>query len=109
MSRWKDIEIDGISNIERCVAEFNIWAIGIIPSGKFKVKIFEDQKERYTGYTNLAILNNGSPDYCSGSGKSIEEALEDTVQYFMNQIIEQQKLLGELTDENFEWTDPDDF
>lgn len=109
MSEWKNIKIHGISSIEKCVAEFNIWDFEHIPYGKFKVKIYEDQKGIFHGYTNLAILNDGIPDYCSGTGKSIEEALDDTVRYFMDQITEHQKSNGELSEEDFEWGDPSDF
>jgi hypothetical protein len=107
MSEWKNIKIEGISRIEKCVAEFQVWEIGRIPSSKFKVKIFEDQNGHFTGFTNLGIksLLDGSPEFGVGSGKNIAEALENTVNYFVDELNKRQ----DLTEEDFEWADPDDF
>ncbi len=44
MRKWNDINIEGISGIDKLVAEFQIWEIASVPSGKFKVKIFENKK-----------------------------------------------------------------
>ena len=38
---WKDIRINGIASIEKCVAEFCVRELRITPYGKFKVKIYE--------------------------------------------------------------------
>ncbi|WP_368907016.1 hypothetical protein, partial [Bacillus wiedmannii] len=108
MEKWTTINIKGIPTIEKCVAEFRIWEIGTIPSAKFKIKIYENQKGHFNGFTNLGIKINNCPEFGVGSGKSIEEALENTIEYFMNEINEQKKL-KELTDDDFEWAHPDDF
>ncbi|MBO1628487.1 hypothetical protein [Bacillus arachidis] len=105
MSEWKTIKIDGVSNIEKCRAEFIIWSIGDVPSGKFKVRIVEDQNGRFIGYTNLAILVDGSPNFFSGYGKNIEEALQDTVHHFMDALKERKPSI----EKDFEWADPSDF
>ena len=38
---WKNIKIEGIANIEKCVGEFNVGELLKTPYSKFKVKIFE--------------------------------------------------------------------
>ena len=37
---WKDLKIDGVGAVEKCVAEFQVWMQPILPYGKMKVKIF---------------------------------------------------------------------
>jgi hypothetical protein len=64
MIDWKDIKIEGISKIDKCAAEFDVWAVGIVPYAKFKVKVFEGSDNKFTGYTNLRLksLIDGSPE-----------------------------------------------
>ncbi|HDR6289276.1 TPA: hypothetical protein QCU33_005408 [Bacillus cereus] len=105
LSEWKNIRIDGISSIEKVKAEFIIWLIGDVPSGKFKVRVVVDQNGRFIGYTNLAILIDGSPNFFSDNGKSVEEALQDTVNHFMDALSEMKPSI----EKDFEWADPSDF
>ncbi|MBG9790326.1 hypothetical protein P4V47_25895 [Brevibacillus laterosporus] len=107
MRNWKDITITGVNTIDRVVAEFHVWATGKIPYGKFKVKILENKRGGFVGVPNLAVKNetDGTPDYISGLGSSIEEALEDTIKYFF-QTLEGRENLSE---DDFEWSDPHDF
>jgi hypothetical protein len=107
MSDWKDIKITGINKIDKIVAEFHVWAIDKVPNGKFKVKILETAKGGYIGLPNLAVksIKDGTPDGMAGFGQSIEEALEDTIKYFL-QTLEGRE---DLTEDDFEWSDPDDF
>ncbi len=107
MSDWKNIRIDGVAKIQKCVGEFLVYEIGRIPSTNFRVRVYEDQNGRFTGVTNLGIKSplDGAPEFAAGSGKSVEEALEDTVKYFMSELNKRTN----LTEEDFEWADPDDF
>ncbi len=93
---WKNIKIEGIANIEKCVGE-----LLKTPYSKFKVKIFESQKGVYTGYTNLLI--NDDPGV--GSGKSVEDALKETIENFLEMINENQC----DSEEDFNCADPFDF
>ena len=103
---WKKISIAGISSIEKCVAEFNIGELIKTPHSKFKVKVFERQDGTYIGFTNLQLKDKlGVPYAGVGHGKTVEEALEDTIKYFLNMINNKQV----LTEEDFECVDPYDF
>lgn len=107
MGDWKSIKINEIAKIEKCVAEFNVWELNITPYAKFKVKIFEGANGHFTGYTNILLKSmlDGSPECGVGYGKTIDEALQDTVQYFMKMLEEREG----LTADDFEWSDPTDF
>ena len=98
---WKNIKIEGIANIEKCVGEFNVGELLKTPYSKFKVKVFESQKGVYTEYTNLFI--NDDPGV--GSGKSVEDALKETIENFLEMINENQC----DSEEDFNCADPFDF
>lgn len=103
---WKDIKIQGIANIEKCVGEFNIIETLKTPHGKFKVKIYEKQNGRYVGYTNLQLKDEDGCAFAGvGHGMTIEETLKDTIEYFLDMINEKQNV-GE---DDFESSDPFDF
>jgi hypothetical protein len=108
MKNWKDIKIDGISRIDKCTAEFDIWAIGKLPYAKCKVKVFEYSKGGFIGYTNIRIKSviDGSPEGAVGSGDTIEEALENTLIDLIGKIKEKG---DELKEEDIEYSDPSDF
>jgi hypothetical protein len=108
MSNWRNIKIEGVTGICKCVAEFDVWAVQKAPYAKFKIKVFEDAEGKYIGYTNLRVksLKDGSPEGGIGFGASVDEALGDTLQYFMNMINERP---SELTEEDIKYSDPCDF
>ncbi len=111
MKEWRQIKIEGIVAIEHCVAEFNIIELKYTPWRKFKVKVFEDTQGRFTGYTNLMLKDDTADKtpYCGiGHGNSIAEALEDTINNFMETI--KRKLdKNSLDDNDFESMDSYDF
>ena len=80
MNDWHNLKIKGIARIGKCVAEFNVKEINKTPYSKFRVRIYEDSTRSFIGYTNL-ITKDG--DEGVGYGNTIEEALEDTVLYFL--------------------------
>ncbi|CAM2898276.1 hypothetical protein HAHI6034_01820 [Hathewaya histolytica] len=103
---WRNIKIQGIGSIEKCVGEFNVAETLKTPYGKFKVKVYERQNGRYIGYTNLQLKDE---DGCAfpgvGYGETVEEALKDTIEYFLNMINEKQV----VNNEDFQCTDSFDF
>ena len=107
MDKWKGIKIDGISSISKIVAYFEVWSINNFPHSKIKVKIMEDQFSSFTGITNVAAKERQllSPDWRAGFGKSIEEALEDTIKTFLESIAQNKA----IEESDFEWADPHDF
>lgn len=87
---WNELRLEDIECIEKCVAEFQIWSNRVLPYGKMKVKIYENQDGNYSGYTDIRIIRkfDNSPDGAVGHGDSIESALSDTVNYFMQMVKE---------------------
>ncbi len=103
---WKSIKIKGIACIEKCVGEFNIGELLKTPYGKFKIKIYEKQNGKYAGYTNLQLKDeDGCPYAGVGHGETVEEALKDTIEYFLSMVNEKQN----INEEDFECSDPFDF
>ncbi|MFF0830179.1 hypothetical protein ACFYU8_25230 [Brevibacillus sp. NPDC003359] len=109
MTNWKNIKINGVRGIDKCVAEFRIKETGSgrTPSGRFKVKIFEEQDRDFYGITNIGVkrLDDEPAVLGLGTGKSIEEALKNTVDAFVQEM----NFKGQLTDDDFEWAELDDF
>ena len=92
--KWNNYKSDIIGGIEKCVAEFNIYETQLIPYSKFKVKIFERQNGKYIGYTDLQVKDSTGSSYCGvGFGNSIDEALEDTINYFMEMLKEKDVIM----------------
>lgn len=106
MEEWKNIKINGIVKIDRLVDEFEVWEFNKIPYGKFKIKIFEAADGKFTGRTNLMVIDTTN-SFCAGVGygNTVSEALEDTIRYFYSLIEE----VGNLTEECFKYVDIDDF
>jgi hypothetical protein len=60
----------------------------------------------FLGVPNVAIRSSdGSPDWISGLGGSVDEALEDTLRYFVRSVGGNVN----LTLEDFEWAASEDF
>lgn len=106
---WKDLRIDRVGMIQKCVAEFDIAALKFfgeiyegdtIHYGGFKVKIYETSynndeapgESGFTGYTNLKLVDSdGYPEGTTGYALTIEEALEKTVSNFLDLVEEFKK------------------
>ena len=103
---WKKLKIEGIAGIEKLVGEYNIWEINKSPYGKFKIKIYENSDNIYSGYTNIHIADELGDFYCAvGHGKSEEEALEDTINEFFKMTDRKEK----WDETDFRCADPYDF
>lgn len=109
MKDWKNIKIDGVNEIEKVVAEFNIHAMQKLPFFKFKVKVRESSTGGYCGSPNVAVRSqiDNEPDWTSGFGHSIAEALEDTIVYFFKTL--EGIDIDNLTEDDFVWSDIHDF
>ena len=106
MVDWKNININNIAGIERLVDEFEVWEFYKIPYGKFKIKIYETADGKFTGRTNLRVIDKTN-SFCAGigEGNTVSETLKDTIRYFYSLIDE----VDDLTEESFEYVDPMDF
>ena len=108
MERWKEISISGIAKIEKCVAEFNIWELNISPYAKFKVKVYESNSGKFSGYSNLLIADEKENFNCAvGYGGSIDEALQDTLNNFFQ--LSAYKPALEWKQEDFRYSDSFNF
>lgn len=106
---WKKISIDKVGSIEKMVGEFEIWMPEMLPYAKMKIKVYEDRNGKYTGYTDVRIIRkfDGSPEGAVGWGNSVEEALENTINYFIEMV--EEDYAGRLEEENIEYTEYSDF
>ncbi|OWR32502.1 hypothetical protein CDO73_02550 [Saccharibacillus sp. O23] len=107
MKDWRNITIEGIGSIEKVVAEFNVWPDHRLSISKFKVKIREKKSGSFFGTANVAVKSqiDGEPDWISGSGDTVAEALEDTVRNFLSTL----DGFSELLEDDFIWADLYDF
>lgn len=111
---WKKIDIDGIEKIEKCVAEFQISMQTILPYGKIKIKIYEGQEGTITGRTNIGVKRkfDGEVEYATGYGKTVEEALEDTINWFLKMVREDYPIESYpegLSEDDIEYAEFSDF
>lgn len=106
---WHDLKLDKVSGIDKLVAEFTIWMIGVLPYAKMKVKVSETQDGLYTGKTDIAIKRkyDGYPEWAGGIGNTIEDALEKTIKNF-NEML-QEDGIEKLTPEDIEYSEWSDF
>jgi hypothetical protein len=106
---WDTLSIEGIINIERVVAEFHI-ECPALPSRSFRIKIRETPKGRYVGYPNVAIKSSDhTPEWSSGLGETINEALEDTLRSFIALLERVQGDRTILSEDHLEWSSCEDF
>lgn len=90
---WKDIKLKYDGKISRLADEFEITMPDVLPYNKMKVRIYEEANGRFTGRTDVMIVRkNGSPESSFGYGATVEEALGDTIRYFI-QMVEEDYLI----------------
>lgn len=106
-----DTKIEGIARIDRISAVFEVWPEGnAVPFAKFKVKVIERAGGDFLGVPNVAVRNpaTGHPEYTSGLGKTVEEALADAIKYFLKEI-KQNTPAHDLSEADFVWSASEDF
>jgi hypothetical protein len=105
---WRKISRKGIIDIERVVDLFEVTISGEnIRHFTFRIKILESRKGTYTGFSNFSVKNRktGFQEYYSGYGNSIDEALEATINEFMDLI----DGIDNIKDEDFIWIPNEEF
>jgi hypothetical protein len=72
--------------------------------------VLERPGEGFLAVPNLAVKNaaNSTPEWIAGLGETVEEALDDALTRFFREI-ESHSRGRALTDDDFEWSDPEDF
>lgn len=99
---WHQLKIEGIGRISREVARFTVEPIHEDLPMAFRVKILEDADGDFFGYPEIAIRRaNGEPDWTSGRGRTIEEALAETVKSFFDTMQDKPKI-----EDDSIWWDP---
>jgi len=108
--KWQDLKPDHVVQISRVAAVFEVWVEQDIPIAAFKVKVLERQTGDFLAVPNIAVRNAGTrqPEWTSGLGASIEEALVDALKYFFMEI-GQNMPARPLAEEDFMWADSGEF
>ena len=102
--------MDGIRKIERIVAYLDVWLGALFPIAKMKAKIVETPSGAFTAFANLALRNStsGIPEFTSGSGSTQHEALTNLLTNFVSEAKSHPRGAN-LTEDDFEWSAPEDF
>lgn len=106
---FNEIKFENVEKLEKLVCEYNVWMHTLLPYGKMKIKIYEDQDNNFTGYTDIKIKRkfDNISEASVGYGKTQEEALKDTIHWFI-QILKEDYPNG-LYEEDIEYVDIYDF
>lgn len=98
-----------VKQIERIVAEFEIWVDESFPFPKFKVKVV-DREGDYKASPNVVVRNcsSGDPEFICGLGDSVDEALQDLLSRFIDDCRQQCPPDG-FAESNFFWSACEDF
>lgn len=107
MPIWRSFRVDGLGPIQRIASVFQVGPpLDWLPFPSFKVKVWERGDGSFLGVPNVAVSgHDGSPEWTSGLGATVEEALEDA----LNRFVETLSGRGDLPDECFAWADAGEF
>lgn len=96
--------------IDRVVGLYELWLDDNIPFSKMKVKVLQRSEADFLAIPNLAVRNQLSklPEYISGLGKSEDEAFKDLLDRFTSEVQAQMPSAG-FTEDDFEWSAPEEF
>lgn len=111
---WNKISVEGVDEIRKCVGEYQIWMNAVLPYGKMKIKVYECKDGTYKGYTDIQVKRkfDNSFEGAVGFGKSIDEALEDTMSWFSKMLQEDYPFKdypNGLTEQDVQYIDYFDF
>lgn len=96
-----------VAYIERVVAIFEVVFRPNFPVTRMKIKVRQRSANSFIAFSNLAIRNplSGSPEWTCGIGDDIESARDDAIRYFFLEV-ENNTGDRELSEDDFEWSDP---
>jgi hypothetical protein len=99
-----------LKKTSRCVAEYEIELIENLPFQRLKIKIYSplsNENIKYNGNTNIQIRDSTNSYYAAlGLGKTIEEALNNTINNFLYMLNETGKV---ITESDFQYLEYSDF
>ena len=104
---WRQHCVEGLGPISRVAAVFQVGPpLAALPFASLKVKVVERADCSFLGVPNVAVMaSDGSPDWVSGMGSTVEEALADALRYFVSSLGGR----SGLGEESFAWAAPEDF
>jgi len=103
---WKAIDLHGAASISRVVNVFEIRDMRGIPWTKYKIKVLEEGSGGFLAVANVSVKDaNGTADGEAGLGRTEGEALQDLITRLGKRLNSRK----DWRDEDFEWTDPQDF
>jgi hypothetical protein len=107
MGSWRELRVEGLGPVQRVAAMFQIGPpLANLPFPSFKVKVIERANGSFLAVPNVAVrAADGAPDWIGGLGASVEEALENALQYFVRNLGGR----AELSEQDFVWSDPVEF
>lgn len=107
MADWRTLNIVGLGPAGRVAATFQIGPpLAWLPFASFKVKVIERADGSFLGVPNVAVRStDGMPDWISGLGDTVDDALEDALNYLVRSLGGRE----DLPVDSFVWADRDDF
>lgn len=103
---WRAIDLHGAASISRVVNVFEVCDMRGVPWTKYKIKVLEERSGSFLAVANVCVKNaDGAPDGEAGLGRTEVEAIQD----FITRLGEKLNSRKDWRDEDFEWTDPQDF
>lgn len=98
--------------VSKLVAEYNLESMKVFPYTHCKVRVWQKSGE-YVAYSNIGIIdkmNGNTEDRVCGFGSTIELALDDLINRTIELICYYENEWGrKLNDEDYCYSDPDDF
>jgi hypothetical protein len=106
----KRTDVKGVIRIDRVVEQIEVWLDQSFPFAKVRVKVLERSSGGFLAVANVNVLNRTSrePEYISGLGSTVDDAVNDLLVRFVEEAREQTPI-GGLTESDFEWAAPEDF
>ena len=112
-NHWKNTDYGKGISVEKLVAEYNLCSMQIFPYTHCKARVWFRCDNDYIATSNIGIIDRTdgyTEDYICGCGNTIEKALDDLISNIIELIIQYEKKLGrKLTDEDYCYSDPQDF
>jgi hypothetical protein len=106
----KRTDVNGVIRIDRVVEQLEIWLDQSFPFAKVRVKVLERSSGDFLAVPNVNVLNRTSrePEYISGLGSTVDEAVDDLLVRFVEGVREHTPING-LAESDFEWAASEDF
>lgn len=83
MENWRDVNLCGGLSIEKLADVYELFDVRV-DGGNYRIQIFETSEGNFHGYPNVAYQDeNNCAVLVMGKGKTVIEALKDTMNNFI--------------------------